>query len=124
MKRTLIALAAATLATLTAAQTLDPLVDYRYTGQVPRNEDGTIRRSSRVLAAFRSLYPCPSTGSTLGACPGWAIDHVLPLACGGADAVFNLQWLPHEIKRAAGEFSKDSFERRIYGGHAMSKGCP
>ena len=73
---------------------LNPLVDYRATGQVPRNANGTTKRSPQVLAAFRQAYPCPATKKTNGACLGWAIDHVIPLACGGADAVFNLQWLP------------------------------
>lgn len=36
-----------------------------------------------------------------GACPGWNIDHVVPLCRGGADAVWNLQWLTvaqHKLK--------------------------
>lgn len=103
---------------------LNPLVDYRATGQVHRNTNGTTQRSPQVLAAFRQTYPCPSTKQSAGACPGWAIDHVIPLACGGADAVYNLQWLPDQIKSARGKYSKDHFERRIYGGHEMSAGCP
>jgi hypothetical protein len=27
-----------------------------------------------------------------GACPGYVIDHINPLECGGADAPFNMQW--------------------------------
>ena len=103
---------------------LDPLVDYRYVGAVYRDGDGTIKRSNKVLAAFRALYACPITKAHIGSCPGWAIDHVIPLDCGGADAVYNLQWLPDEIKSAPGPLSKDHFERRIYGGNKLSKGCP
>jgi hypothetical protein len=112
------------LAGTASAQVLDPTVDYRQTGIVYRDADGTIKRSSKVLKAFRSLYACPATKMTTGSCDGWAIDHVIPLDCGGVDAVYNLQWLPDQIKSAAGEFSKDHFERRIYGGKAISNGCP
>lgn len=49
-------------------------------------------RSSTVLHAFQHGHPCPSTGSTRGACPGYVKDHVRALCDGGADAVANLQW--------------------------------
>lgn len=106
-----------------ANKSLDPLVDYRQTGQVPRTDAGKTERSAVVLAAFREKYPCPATGKSNGSCPGWAIDHVIPLACGGVDAVYNLQWLPNTIKSAKGLDSKDHFERKIYGGQGASKGC-
>ena len=106
------------------AQSLDPLVDYRLSPLVLRDTDGKTLRSSQVIAAFKRQWACPSTGKHSGACPGWAIDHVIPLDCGALDVVWNMQWLPNEIKSAKGEFSKDHFERRIYGGNAMSKGCP
>lgn len=38
------------------------------------------------------MNPCPSTGATSGACPGYVIDHVTPLKRGGADAPTNMQW--------------------------------
>jgi hypothetical protein len=103
---------------------LDPLIDYRYTGVVERDEDGSTKRSTEVLAAFKRMWACPVTGKHSGACKGWAIDHIVPLDCGGVDAVWNMQWLPNEIKSAKGPFSKDHFERRVYGGHNLSKGCP
>lgn len=103
---------------------LDPLVEYRYLGTSARDADGSTVRSGRVLRAFRKTWACPSTGNKTGPCPGWAIDHAIPLACGGVDAVYNLQWLPDQIKSSAGAFSKDRFERRVYGGNNVSKGCP
>ena len=36
-----------------------------------------------------SVDPCPSTGNTTGACPGYRKDYIMPLACGGVDAVSN-----------------------------------
>jgi hypothetical protein len=90
-----------------------PLEEQRYCGPPPRLADGSIKRRSDVLAAFRKAHPCPVTGLSTGACVGWAIDHVLPLACGGCDAVSNLQWLPNGLKSVA-VIGKDRFERLIY----------
>lgn len=98
--------------------------DPRMRSVVLRNDTGQIARDSAVLREFRAIWPCPATGKREGACPGWAIDHVIPLSCGGADALVNLQWLPTAIKSGAGEWNKDRWERRVYGGNAMSKGCP
>lgn len=56
-------------------------------------------RSTAVRAKFRKANPCPATGSTSGACPGWQIDHRQALVCGGPDAVENLQWLQIEQHR-------------------------
>jgi hypothetical protein len=36
--------------------------------------------------------PCPATESTTGACPGYVVDHILPLKRGGADDAGNMQW--------------------------------
>ena len=106
------------------AQVPDPLKDIRYVGQVTRSDTGATARSAKVVAAFRKQWACPSTGSKSGACAGWAIDHIIPLDCGGYDAVWNMQWLPLTIKSAAGADHKDRFERRVYGGNGVSKGCP
>jgi hypothetical protein len=92
----------------------DPLVEIRYCGDPVRNADGSIRRRADVLRVFRKLYACPATKEFSGACPGWAIDHIFPLANGGCDAVWNLQWLPLAIKSCAGTICKDRWERSVY----------
>ena len=49
------------------------------------------------------MNPCPATGKARGACPGWQVDHIKPLKCGGADLPHNMQWLTveqHKIKTA------------------------
>lgn len=112
------------LTSVAFAQTPDPLKDIRYVGIVQRGPDGATLRSTRVINAFKKQWACPSTGKHTGACPGWAIDHIVPLDCGGIDAVWNMQWLPDEIKSAKGPFTKDHFERRVYGGNGLSEGCP
>lgn len=113
--------------TLAPGQTiiLSPYKDYAMTATPPvRNADGTTKRDPRVIAAYRKLYPCPSTGLKTGACKGWALDHTRPLDCGGVDAVWNLTWMPDAIKSAPGPNSKDHYERKIYGGKGISPGCP
>lgn len=68
--------------------------------------EARIHRSSAAKAEFKRLHPCPSTGAQRGACPGWIIDHVTALACGGADSPSNMQWQTTEDAKA-----KDRWER-------------
>jgi hypothetical protein len=100
-------------ATLTHSQPLDRLKDYRMCGVVVRDTNGNIKRSSAVLTAYKKIHPCPSTGLTTGACPGWALNHSIPLACGGCDAVYNLTWTPDQIKSCAEPWCIDRYERKI-----------
>ena len=39
---------------------------------------------------------------------GYVVDHIVPLACGGADAPFNMQW-----QTVAAAKEKDKVERRL-----------
>ena len=72
---------------------------------VTRDRHGRIKRSARAKDAFRRSHPCPSTGRTTGACPGYVIDHVRALKHGGVDDPANMQW---QTKEAAKE--KDKWE--------------
>lgn len=49
-------------------------------------------RSTSAKNAFKHEHPCPANGNTKGACPGYVIDHIVPLACGGPDNPINMQW--------------------------------
>ena len=49
-------------------------------------------RSKETPKEFQRLHPCPSTGRTTGACPGYVRDHIIPLCKNGPDTVFNMQW--------------------------------
>lgn len=102
-----------TLSAVSIAQA-GPLDETRCCIEPIRKADGSILRRADVLTAFKKNHPCPVTGLTTGSCTGWQIDHVIPLACGGKDEVANLQWLPIQIKTAAGTYAKDRFERKIY----------
>ena len=89
------------------------MVDTRICGEPERYSNGVIKRSSSLLRHYKQIHPCPSTGDTRGPCKGWALDHVIPLVCGGCDSIENLQWLPDSIKSAAGVYPKDRWERKI-----------
>lgn len=91
----------------------NPLEEVRFCEIISREANGNIFRSATVIKTFRSLYRCPSTGLYVGPCSGWAIDHVIPLACGGCDSVSNMQWLPDTIKSAKYP-AKDRWERKIH----------
>jgi hypothetical protein len=67
-------------------------------------------RSREITREVQREHPCPSTGQKSGACPGYRKDHVKPLACGGPDAVWNLQWQTAAVARA-----KDRWELRACG---------
>jgi len=67
---------------------------------VERNEHGRIVRSAAAKDAFmrQSGYPHGR--------PGYVVDHIVPLACGGADAPSNMQW-----QTVAAAKAKDAYER-------------
>lgn len=116
--RAILLAAALTTAAATASASLPvpATQEIRYCGPPARTASGEILRRADVLAAFRKANPCPSTGKTSGACPRWSMDHVWPLACGGCDAVWNIQWLPNALKSAAQVTApgpKDRWEREI-----------
>lgn len=64
-------------------------------------------RSAAARYQFRKIHPCPATQSRQGACPGYVMDHVVPLCAGGADHPDNMQWQPVEAAKR-----KDSDERK------------
>ena len=85
-----------------------PYEDCRYQGSPIRDINGIIKRDYKVIAAYKKLHPCPSTGLNYGACPGWSLNHNCPLACGCVDAVWNLSWMRNDVKKVV-----DSYERKI-----------
>jgi hypothetical protein len=80
------------------------------TQDIKRDKNGKIARSPAAKHNFEKSQPCPSTGKTSGGCPGYVIDHVKPLACGGADAPSNMQWQSVSAAKA-----KDAVERKQCG---------
>jgi len=72
---------------------------------VARDSRGRIARSEHAKSEFKQSQPCPSTGKSSGACPGYFIDHITPRKRGGADAPYNMQWQTVEQAR-----TKDRWE--------------
>ena len=72
----------------TTASTPAPSVPAAATSSsaVARDKDGKIARSEAAKAAFMR-----QTGYPNGR-PGYVVDHITPLACGGADTPANMQW--------------------------------
>lgn len=101
---------------VTPAKAAEPwqLIETRYCGTPERDANGEITRSTAVLNAFKRIHPCPSTGKTTGACPRWAMNHVIPRACGGCDSVNNIDWMATDIKTCKEDWCRDRYERKIY----------
>ena len=72
---------------------------------VKRDDHGKIARSEKTKDAFRKSHPCPSTGKSHGACPGYVIDHWQALKHGGADEPYNMHWQTVEAAKI-----KDRYE--------------
>jgi hypothetical protein len=64
-------------------------------------------RSAAERLAFIRHNPCPATGERRGSCPGYVVDHVIPLCAGGPDKPANMQW-----QTVADSLVKDREERR------------
>lgn len=78
-----------------------------------------IPRRAAVLREFRKTHPCPSTGKTTGACPGWVMDHGLSLCLTGpeGDASWNIFWQAAEPAKR-----KDRLERKLC--RLYPRSCP
>lgn len=63
---------------------------------LPLLAGAVIPRDRAEVRAFRLEHPCPATGRTRGACPGYQVDHTIPLCAGGPDKRENMFWLSIE----------------------------
>ena len=59
----------------------------------PLTSTARIPRDRAQVNHFKALQPCPATGRARGACPGWEVDHIIPLCAGGPDHFENMQWI-------------------------------
>jgi 5-methylcytosine-specific restriction endonuclease McrA len=66
----------------------------------PLDANAATKRSHAARAEFQRLHPCPANGLRRGACPGWQVDHKIPLKCGGVDKTSNMQWLTVRAHKA------------------------
>lgn len=70
--------------------------------------EARIARDHKALRLFRAAHPCPATGLSTPRCPGWIIDHVIPLCAGGPDKPSNMAW-----QTVADAKVKDRAERKL-----------
>ena len=63
-----------------------------YCASCERDAGGRIKRDSAARRAFQAANPCPSITATARSCPGYVIDHIVPLKRGGEDTPQNMQW--------------------------------
>jgi hypothetical protein len=66
-----------------------------------RDRNGRISRSEQAVGDFKRQSGFPKGRK------GYVVDHIVPLACGGADVPSNMQW-----QSAAAGKAKDKTERR------------
>jgi len=88
--------------------------DPRYAQCIQRDSHGRIKRNRYLIKKFKELYPCTDRMLKIAPCNKWHVDHVIPLAVGGKDAMVNLQYLPTKLKACKG-YCKDRWERKVYG---------
>lgn len=69
--------------------------------------DARIHRDHKAVAEFKRQTPCPATAKPRGRCPGYVVDHVIALACGGPDKASNMQWQTNAEAKV-----KDKWERK------------
>jgi hypothetical protein len=65
-------------------------------------------RHTAQANAFRKANACPVTNKIQARCPGWVVNHIEPLACGGTDVPANMEW-----EQRAPSYKRDAFERRV-----------
>lgn len=62
------------------------------TTEIQRDKNGKIARNEHIVKSFKLHNPCPATGKIQVTCPGYIVDHILPLCAYGDDIEDNLQW--------------------------------
>lgn len=81
-----------------------------------QDADAKIKRSAKARREFKKENPCPTTGKSRGSCPGYDIDHIIPLSRGGPDHPTNMQWLRIDEHRE--KTRKERLQERVVGnGH-------
>ena len=81
-------------------------------------------RSEEAKDNFKYSHPCPSNGNNHGPCPGYVIDHVTALACGGDDAPSNMQWQSVAEGKAKDKWERKGCQMGSSGRHSYSGKSP
>ena len=78
--------------------------------------DAKTIRSPSARAEFQRQQPCPENGATKGTCPGYVVDHVIPLCAGGTDAPSNMQWQTVQDAKAKDKLEWEQCRKQRGGG--------
>ena len=72
-------------------------------------------RDPEVVREWRKDHPCPVVGP--GTCfqKGYAVDHVIALECGGADAGYNLAWFNNESHKIKTRYDNARCKNTLFG---------
>lgn len=73
---------------------------------------GKVPRSRAARAAFQRQNPCPATGKKSGSCPGFVVDHVIAIRCGGPDKPSNMQWQTKADAKAKDKIEKNCTQEK------------
>jgi len=73
--------------------------------------EARLKRSQSAKVEFKQQHPCPATGSPKGPCKGYVIDHIVPIACHGADAPSNMQWHTVADAKAKGKWERTGYRK-------------
>ncbi len=95
----------------TGQQTVTPTPSQQQRVTVVRDANGKIHRSESAKNDFKRQHPCPANGHTSGSCQGYVIDHINPLACGGADDPSNMQWQTVSAGKAKDKTERDNCQQ-------------
>lgn len=76
------------------------------------------QRSSSARTHFAHDTPCPGTHQNRLPCPGFVIDHKIPLCAGGLDAPVNMQW--EEYAESKRKDKEEVYWCHLIGEHLMA----
>ena len=78
------------------------------------------KRSQSAKVEFKQQHPCPANDSTKRPCKGYVIDHIVPIACHGADAPSNMQWQTVADAKSQGQVGAQGVQEERRWNHASS----
>lgn len=70
-------------------------------------------RDPAQVRAFRKTHPCPATAKTRGPCPGYVVDHIIPLAVYGPDRPDNMQWQAVAAAKVKDRLEYEAYRNRV-----------
>lgn len=84
-----------------------------------------IPRSGAAVSQFKKQTPCPATQHIEKRCPGYIVDHIIPLCMGGPDVPKNMQWQTKPASLVKDKFERDAcrFLQKNRARQSITKNC-